>query len=112
MHVSILTATSAWGGAEFHAITLAETLQHRGHEVAIVELGHTVYSSHSNRFKGIRVIHVGLPNLLEKLTFSESFNLLKGLVSDVAVFEKGELDAANWRFDTAARICFKRYIAI
>ncbi len=110
--MSIPTATSAWGGAEFHAVTLAETLRHRGHEVTIVELGQAVYGDHVDPSTGIEVIHVELPKLLEKLTFSESFKLLKGLVSDVAVFEKGELDTANWMFDAAARICFKRYISI
>src|SRR5215813_9319236 len=112
MRVSILTATSAWGGAENHAVNLARVLKQRGHEVAIVELGHAVYDDHVDPSTGIEVIHVELPKLLEKLTFSESLNLLKGLASDVVVFEKGELDTANWRFDFAARMCFKRYISI
>jgi len=112
MRVSILTATGAWGGAEVHALNLAEVLKNRRHEVTIVELGHFVYDDHVGHSSGIQVIHVGLPKLLEKLTFSESFKLLKGLVSDVVVFEKGDLDTASWRFDAAARICFKRYISI
>ena len=53
-----------------------------------------------------------LPSSLEKLTFSESLGLLKGLGNDVGVFEKGELDSANWRFDFAARFYFKRYVSI
>jgi glycosyltransferase involved in cell wall biosynthesis len=112
MRVSILTATGAWGGAEVHALNLAEVLKNRRHEVTIVELGHFVYDDHVGHSRGIQVIHVGLPKSLEKLTFGESFKLLKGLISDVVVFEKGELDTANWRFDAAARICSKRYISI
>jgi glycosyltransferase involved in cell wall biosynthesis len=112
MRISILTATSAWGGLESHAVALAKAARNRGHKVVIVELGHTVYDDHLDQVMGIDVIHMRLPRSLEELGFNESFKLLKALASDVAVFEKGELDSANWRFDLAARVCFKRYITI
>src|SRR3954469_9405767 len=107
MRISILTATSAWGGLESHAVALAEAVRNRGHEVGIVELGHTIYDHHLDQAKGIDIIHLPLPKILEQLSFNDSFKLLKALRSDIAVFEKGELDSANWTFDLAARICFK-----
>ena len=35
MRVAILSVTSAWGGAENHAIQLARALDARGHEVLL-----------------------------------------------------------------------------
>ena len=62
MRVSILTATSAWGGAENHAVSLAKVLKRRGHEVGIVELGGSLYDHHMDHSIGIEVIHVRLPS--------------------------------------------------
>jgi glycosyltransferase involved in cell wall biosynthesis len=112
VRVAIFTATSEWGGAENHAIGLANVLKKRAHEVIIVELGHTVYSQHGDVSSAIGVHHLSLPRSLEHLGFLESWRLLKSLDSEVAVFEKGELDSANWKFDLAARVCFKRYISV
>jgi len=112
MRVSILTATSAWGGAENHAVNLARVMKKRGHEARIVELGHTVYDRYIEGLEDVEVVHVPLATSLEKVTFKESFKLLRNLASDIGVFEKGEMDSANWRFDFAARVCFKRYVSI
>jgi glycosyltransferase involved in cell wall biosynthesis len=112
MRISILTATSGWGGAEHHAVSLAKNLRKKGNDVAIVELGHSVYDDHLDQLGGVDVIRVQLSRPLESLRFSESFRLQKGLRSEIGVFEKGELDSGNVGFDLAARLCFKRYISI
>ena len=54
MRMRLLTATNQWGGLEEHTITLARTLQARGHDVAIVELGRDAFA----RRKAARDFHV------------------------------------------------------
>jgi glycosyltransferase involved in cell wall biosynthesis len=113
MDISILTATSAWGGAENHAVQLAKALDSRGHRVVIVELGHRVFTELNISFGGeIHLKQIELPRPLEYLSWSEANRVLKQVRADVCVFEKGELESANIAFDFAARRLFKSYIAI
>jgi len=113
MRVSILTATSARGGAENHALQLAKALDSRGHEVLIVELGHQIFEELNITLGGrIQLRNIELPRPLEYLSWSESKGILNQVRADVCVFEKGELEAANFAFDMAARCLFKSYIAI
>lgn len=113
MRVAILSATSAWGGAENHAIQLAGALNARGHEVLLVELGHQIFQQKNLTPSGrIELKHINLPRPLEQLSWKEAQRILAQVAADVCVFEKGELDAANFVFDLAARRIFKAYIAI
>ena len=113
MRVAILSATSAWGGAENHAIQLARALNGRGHEVLLVELGHEIFQQKNLTLPGrIELRHIDLPRPLEQLSWQEAKRILAQVSADICVFEKGELDAANFAFDLAARWNFKAYIAI
>jgi glycosyltransferase involved in cell wall biosynthesis len=113
MRVAILSATSAWGGAENHAIQLANALDARGHEVVLVELGHEIFQQKNLTLRGqIQLRHLALPKPLEQLPWKEAKSILAQVRADVCVFEKGELDAANLAFDLAARWIFKAYIVI
>lgn len=112
MHVAILTATSAWGGVETHVLHLAAALRQRGHKASIVELGHNFYQQHAAQTGNIPVQHLDTPCPVEQLSFMEARQLLRRVDCDVAVLEKGDLDAASWHFDMAARLRFKRYITI
>jgi glycosyltransferase involved in cell wall biosynthesis len=113
MQVSILTATSGWGGAEVHTVALAEILQKRHHDVTIVELGHDVYSQRRSQLDdNFRLVRIELRKPVEKVNVRESIQILRPLQSDVIIFEKGELDSGNFYLDVAARLCSRRYIVI
>src|ERR1043166_10334754 len=113
MRVTILSSTSAWGGAENHSIQLAGGLDARGHEVLLVQLGHEVLQRKNLTLGGrIQLRHIDLPRPLEQLSWREAKSILAQVRADVCVFEKGELDAANFAFDLAARWIFKTYIVI
>src|ERR1044071_6199426 len=111
--IVILTATSAWGGVEVHAVGLAQLLGKRRHQVTIVQLGHLVYSQSDLELSGnIQVASVYLRKPLEELTFCETLEVLKPFKADVIVFEKGELDSGNFYLDVAAKLYARRYITI
>lgn len=112
MHVAILTTTSAWGGVETHVVNLAAALTQRGHHAAIVELGHSFYRRNTAQTGSIPVQHVDTPRPADKLSLIDAVRLLQHVDGDVAIFEKGDLDAANWQFDLAARMRFKRFVTI
>lgn len=112
MHVAILTTTSAWGGVETHVVNLAAALTQRGHRATIVELGHNFYQQNTAQTGGIPVQHVDTPRPADKLSLIDAVRLLRRVDGDVAVFEKGDLDAANWQFELAVRLRFKRFVTI
>jgi glycosyltransferase involved in cell wall biosynthesis len=113
MRVSILTATSSWGGAENHALQLAGALDRHGHDVVLVELGHQVFTNLNRPLGGrIHLRQIELPRPLEYLSRSEGKRILNQVRADVCVFEKGELESGNFAFDIAARCLFKSYIVI
>lgn len=112
MRVAILTATSAWGGVETHVVNLATALTKRGHQAWIVELGHDFYQQHAGQATGIAVQHLDTLCPADQLSFFAARRLLRRVDCDVVVFEKGDLDAANWQFDLAVRLRFKRFVTI
>ena len=108
-----MTATSAWGGAEVQTLALAEELVRRDHKISIVELGHDIYTRKGTRFtNGIEVVQKTFGKTVENLSLCEATKLFHTLQPDAIIFQKGELDSANWQFDLGARLASPRYIAI
>ncbi len=115
MKISILSGTAAWGGAEVHTFGLAETLAARGHEVAVVALGHDVFQGRANgngQHARFQVRKVALPREVRELSFGECSALLAGIGGDVCVLAKWGLEVGSFRLDLAARRRFGRYIVI
>jgi glycosyltransferase involved in cell wall biosynthesis len=113
MRIAIVTATSAWGGAEAHAVQLARGLDDRRHEVVLVELGHSIFTQAKVRMGNrVQLATINLSVPLESISVGEAYQILRRLRADVSVFEKGELDAGNLGFDIAARWTSKVYIVI
>ena len=113
MRVAIFTATSAWGGAEIHAVQLAGALARLGHEVSIVELGHQVFTEAKLPVpKSVQLTRIDLLAPLERVSRREACRIMRKVRPDVCVFEKGDLDAANATFDIVARWRSKSYVVI
>jgi glycosyltransferase involved in cell wall biosynthesis len=119
MKVHLLTAATEWGGLEVHAAALASTLEARGYDVAIVELGRNGFG----RWKAARniqtkVIYVPLDKSgrldkpLQDVGWMTWFRILRRLQGDICVFTKGGFDVGSCGLDIAARLSFRRYITI
>ncbi|MFB3817880.1 MAG: glycosyltransferase [Candidatus Methylomirabilales bacterium] len=113
MRVSVLTATSAWGGAEVHTAALARTLAARGHLVTIHQLGHDWYDrGRCEPGPGVRLARVALPAPLPALGVLDCLRLLRGLAGDLGLLPKGTFEVGTWQLDLAARLAFPRFVSI
>ncbi|HWP59912.1 MAG TPA: glycosyltransferase family 4 protein [Candidatus Acidoferrales bacterium] len=113
MKICFLTSTSEWGGTEVHTVGLAETLEARGHEVVVAQLGHDVYRSvRLDPRRKIRIAEVPLTQPVEKIGWRRWLRILEPFRGDVCVFEKGDLDTGSLQLDLAARKLFRRYITV
>jgi glycosyltransferase involved in cell wall biosynthesis len=113
MNISFLSETSAWGGAEVHTVELAELLAERGHTVRIVALGHGIFDEVGRR-PGARfaVQRVPLTKPVKRLSWSECTALVRRLPDGVGVLVRFGLDVGSLRLDLAARLRFRRYLAV
>ncbi len=113
MNISFLTGTAAWGGAEAHTVELARTLAVRGHEVTIVALGHGVYDEVGRRPGApFKVRHLQLGKSVRQLTWTECRAIVDDLPQGIGVLVRWGLSVGSLRLDLAARLRFRRYIAI
>lgn len=113
MKLSILTAASAWGGAEIHTVGLAETLKNRGHDVFVVQLGHDIYGRMGwQDDKRGKLLRLEISKPLSDLSLWESRRLLGTLSADACIFAKNTSTIGNLAFELAARLHFSRYITI
>jgi glycosyltransferase involved in cell wall biosynthesis len=113
MNICFLSETCAWGGAEIHTVELAETLAQRGHQVQIVALGHDVFDEVGRRPGAtFKVCHVPLTKPVKQLTWAECKALVRSLPAGVGVLVRWGLSVGSLRLDLAARMRFRRYIAI
>ncbi len=119
MKVHLVTAASEWGGAEVHGVAVARTLESRGHDVAIVELGRNAYARHRvSRQIQTPIIHVPLDadDRLDArfcdVGWVAWWRILRRLKGDVLVYMKGAYDVNSRAFDVAARLSSRRYVTI
>jgi glycosyltransferase involved in cell wall biosynthesis len=113
MKISILSGTAAWGGAEVHTVGLANVLAGRGHDVAVVALGHDVFDRIAGRPEvRFRLCKPSLSRAPERVGLREWLGLLKDVSGDVCVLARWGLGVGNFRLDLAARLRFDRYVVI
>jgi glycosyltransferase involved in cell wall biosynthesis len=113
MNISILSETSAWGGAEAHTVGLAETLAKRGHDVLVVALGHDVFDDAARRADApFRLRRIPLSKPVKSLSLAACRALVRDLPDGVGVLARWGLDVGSLRLDLAARWRFRRYVAI
>lgn len=113
LKISILTSSSAWGGMEVHTAELARTLDRKGHEISIIEVGSDFYGR--GRFnQGVKINVVSLADAqpLRNPDLMKSYRILRKMKGDVCIFPKGDLYSGSWLLDFAARLMFSRYITI
>jgi len=113
MKITVLTDTQGWGGTELHTLALAETLVARGHQVCILEVGRSWYGTAlAGAHTEIRTVQVEARCRIGRHAFREIWRLLGAVPGDVAVFPKGIFEAGSLALDLAARLRFRRYLAI
>lgn len=113
MNICFLSETPSWGGAEVHTARLAEVLAGRGHAVRIVALGHGVFDEAGRRPGApFTVQRVPLSKPVKQLTWAECTALVRGLPDGVGVLVRFGMDVGSLRLDLAARLRFRRYLAV
>lgn len=110
--IALLTNASAWGGTEVHTVQLAETLEERGHDVLIVELGEPVYSRHAGPGSSYGVRDLELSSPFETVGVTEWVRLLRALQASTGVLVKSWYFGTSLPLELAARVCFQRFVTI
>lgn len=110
---SILTSPSGWGGMEVHTLELARTLQSKGYDVTILEVGSNLFTKERFAYGetiSVKRIEVGRP--FRNPGLFGSFFILRHLKGSVCIFPKGGFEDGSWQFDLLARLLSVRYITI
>lgn len=117
MRVLLLTSQVSWSGVEVHTVNWARALKERGHDVAIVDLGHRGFADAPQPLP-CQVIHVPLgpgPSRkasLDALGFGAWRRIFSTLRADVAVAVKGTFQFGNLAMEAAGRMSFPCFLAI
>ncbi len=113
MKFCFLSETAAWGGGEMHTAVLAQTLADRGHQVTIAALGHNAFDAIARK-PGTRfeVRNVPLAQPVRQMSWRACTKLLRTFPGDVGVLVRWGLEVGSLTLDLAARMHFRRYLAI
>jgi glycosyltransferase involved in cell wall biosynthesis len=113
VNVSIFVSTGSWGGAQLHTVELSRTLTARAHSVKIVEIGRDGYAKSLEKYiDGVEFFPLQRSKGLQTIGWIEASRLVRKLPRDVCVLVKSDFYTGNWKLDLAARLWFRRYIAI
>lgn len=110
--VCLLACPLGWGGSELHTAELARTLAERGNAVTVLEFGPPLFAAHGHLPPEVRLITLQFDVPAEQVSFRRWMRILRSLHCDAAVFAKGQVHLGSVALDLAARLCFRRYIAI
>ncbi|HEU4588623.1 MAG TPA: glycosyltransferase [Gemmatimonadales bacterium] len=110
--VCLLACPLGWGGSELHTVQLARTLLERGNAVTVLEFGQALFAEHGHLPPEVRLITLRLDVPPEQVSFRRWVRILRGLDCEAAVFAKGQVHLGSVALDLAARLCFRRFIAI
>lgn len=109
--VTIVVNGTVVGGAERTTVSIATALATLGHEVTLVETGVPVYGALlAATGAPVRVRHTGAPSFQQSLAWW--LRTLAPTRGDVCVVSKGGFEMLHVPLDAAARLLFRRYMAI
>ena len=106
--------SSAWGGAELHAIGFAHTMRSRGHEVTMVAITSRAHAIISENVGGdIATVSLDAPEPVNRIRYRRWARILSGRQWDVCILIKGDIETGgSWSFDKAAGRMFETFVVI
>jgi glycosyltransferase involved in cell wall biosynthesis len=113
MEIVILSQTSVWGGAEAHAVGLAEALATRGHSPMLVCADGATFDLYEKAASG-RVPLEKLRNTkpLSEHNWLDWLRQFRRFPNAACIYEKGTLHSGSLALDVAARSYFRRFVTI
>jgi glycosyltransferase involved in cell wall biosynthesis len=113
VRISVLTyAPSGWGGTEANTLGFVRALVDDGHEVVLVQLGHSEYTRALKADDRIVLHNLDLPAGLGAVSLRQWRSLFRSLAPDVCAFSKGGFEVRAARLDLAARLFARRYVLL
>ncbi len=98
---------------EVHTAGLAHTLEAKGHEISIIEVGSNLYvQERFGQMDNIKISTLTTVQSLRSPGVFESLKIIRKQRGDVCIFPKGDIYAGSWQLDLVARLRFSYYITI
>lgn len=114
MNIGLLIESSAWGGAEIHAVGLTRALLQRGHEAALVAVTEQAYEiCHKRVAAEIPLACLASPKPSNDMGYLDWRRMFAKWPWDVCMLIKGDIDSGGgWAIDFAARRQFGGYLVL
>src|SRR4029453_6906939 len=113
MEIVILSDATIWGGAEAHAVGLAEALATRGHSPLLVCANGATFDVYEKVASGrvpLKKLRTTKP--LSEHNWLDWLRQFHGFPNAACVYGKGTLHSGSLALDVAARLYFLRFVTI
>ena len=109
----LLIKAGIWGGAETHAIRLAEALVRRGRPTTLLALDARTYELFAGRVQhSVVLAQIELRRPVEMRSFVDWWRGFGPWSGSACVYEKGTLHSGSLGLEAAARLRFRRFLTI